>query len=682
MGDLNIRIGEEQQYSDAILEYGFHAGLENRKSRDKISNSYGKRFLQFCNFYGLVILNRRTTGDEEGCYTFVGASGNSVNDICSVSMEMLMFVDNFEVGGEIWSDHMPITLNMSFDSIHNTTKKVNLLPKLKWNKKNRVSYCFKLNEKLYETRTRKPDLNLNDLNNLIIESYERPKCRGKQVKFKNKWFDDQCRIARDKSFSALNDFRNSQSADDKQKYTQQNSKYQAICKRKKIEYYKQLEEKLNYINDSKQWWQMAKEIRNKENYIGNEISASSFKEYFRSLLNPQIKVADIEYAANLSVDTELEKAFTVQEIKLVLSKAKENKASGEDRIPYEFFVNASDEYLNALADVYTNILNANGSVELFERSIVFPIYKKGDVNQPSNYRGISFTNCVGKIMMGAIHERLNQWVKRNNKLYEFQAGFRKGYSTIDNIYNLTAIVNLKLYEGRKVYAFFVDFRAAFDRVPRKLLIYKLHQMGMSSKVVTFIENVYKSTKSAVWTGDELSGYFDTNIGVKQGCLLSPLLFALYLNDLHDYLKGGILIDQMNIRLLMYADDIVLLADDKNVLQRMINNLEVYCNTWGMEINLTKSEIVIFRKGGRIGSTEKWNFKGENIRIVNEYKYLGILLTPTMSYSKHVCAKNDAAKVCINITWKNFIGKRDVSLKAKWKLFQAACRSIQSYGAHI
>lgn len=116
---------------------------------------------------------------------------------------------------------------------------------------------------------------------------------------------------------------------------------------------------------------------------------------------------------------------------------------------------------------------------------------------------------------------------------------KKKYSTIDNIYNLTAIVNLKFAENRKVYAFFVDFKAAFDRVPRNLLWYKLHQKGLLTKMVKCIDQIYQNTKSVVWNGIALSDYFETNSGVKQGCLLSPLLFALYLDDMNESLNGAI-----------------------------------------------------------------------------------------------------------------------------------------------
>lgn len=284
--------------------------------------------------------------------------------------------------------------------------------------------------------------------------------------------------------------------------------------------------------------------------------------------------------------------------------------------------------------------------------------------------------------MGILSERLYSWVERNKILNEFQAGFRRNYSTADNIYNLASIVHINFQRNRKTYAFFVDFKAAFDKIPRNLLIFKLHEMGISSKTVTFIENVYRDTKSAVWTGSELSEEFTTVTGVKQGCLLSPLLFTLYLNDLHEFLEGGIHINNLNVRLLMYADDIVILADDVYVLRRMIKRLEEYCLLWAVEVNLEKSEIMVFRKGGRLAKEEDWQFRGQRIRVVSEYCYLGVTLTPSMSFSKHLQKRNQAAKNCINTTWSKFFSRQNISLQSKWKLFLAVCRSIQAYGAQV
>ncbi|XP_059216997.1 uncharacterized protein LOC131997819 [Stomoxys calcitrans] len=115
---------------------------------------------------------------------------------------------------------------------------------------------------------------------------------------------------------------------------------------------------------------------------------------------------------------------------------------------------------------------------------------------------------------------------------------------------------------------------------------------------------------------------------------------------------------------------------------MIHNLEIYCNTWNLEVNLSKSEIMVFRNGGRLAKHEKWKFNGNVIKITNEYKYLGVIFTPKMTFTKHIQNRNNQAKIAINATWKNFVGRTDINMNAKWKLFLAVCRSIQTYAAQV
>lgn len=91
MGDINVRIGEEQQITDShIIRYA--SINDTRKSKDKILNSNGKKFLTFCNNYGLLILNGRTRGDENGEFTFVCNIGTSVNDLCAASVDVVKLV--------------------------------------------------------------------------------------------------------------------------------------------------------------------------------------------------------------------------------------------------------------------------------------------------------------------------------------------------------------------------------------------------------------------------------------------------------------------------------------------------------------------------------------------------------------------------------------------------------------
>ncbi|XP_075162649.1 uncharacterized protein LOC142235283 [Haematobia irritans] len=676
--DINIRIGEIQQDICDLYRDVFHAGTDIRKSLDKVTNTNGKRYIDYCNDQNLIVVNGQTHGDEEGNFTYVSNSGTSVNDICALSVNLLQYLDSFRVIDKIWSDHMPITLNINVKTRDASEDKLKLLPKLIWKDSYKAEYQSNLNNKLLYTH----DITcIKELTDIVITAA--PTRNGDLIfKPNKKWFNNRCYWARKKSFNLLAKFRKSSLDRDKQNYLNAKRKYKEVCETSKQMYYARLTQKLNETSNGKEWWKLVREINDQEFHISNCLSANTLKEHFRELLKPDLELINIHYAPALVTNNSLDQDITITEIKDMLMKTKPNKAPGEDRITYEYFANATDEFLTQLAKIYSKIYKENRIDSEFQRSVIFPIHKKGSLENPENYRGISFMNTVAKIFMGVLNQRLVKWVDEHSILVEHQAGFRKNYSTVDNIYNLSAIISAKLAEKRKVYAFFVDFKAAFDKISRNLLIYKLHHLGISYKFVSMIETLYRSTQSAVWNGEELSEFFETESGLKQGCLLSPLLFALYINDLNESLEGGINIEELNIRILLYADDIVVLAEDPATFLFMINNLEEYCKKWSLVVNTSKSKVMVFRNGGRLSLQEKWKFQGEDLEVVSEYKYLGVILTPQMKYKKHIQNRNSQAKSAINSTWKNFLKKDDISLQQKWSLYMAVCRSVQTYAAQV
>ncbi|XP_075150847.1 uncharacterized protein LOC142224955 [Haematobia irritans] len=552
-GDMNVRIGNLQQPLSEVILAEFKPGTEYRRSRDEIVNTKGKQFKEFCDDNGLVVLNGRTVGDEEGHFTYVSHIGSSVNDIAAVSYDALPMIRQFEVIEKTWSDHLPIYIEIEIYKTSSITKSMKLTPKLQWKE------------------------------------------------------------ARRKSFKYLNKYRKTNALSDKAIYIEAVKEYKSICRERKREYARKLEAQITRTTNTKERWRLATQIRGQDMQIGVNISAYEFKCYFDQLLNqPQI-ANSIHYAPTYIEDEKLDKDIDLQEIQSVLAKTKPNKAPGIDRITYEFLANATNEFLTELTAIYNKIFS-----------------------------------------IGEIDNTLEETI-----LNEGQSGFRAGYSTVDNIYNLSAIVNIKLSEKKKVYAFFVDFSATFDMVSRNLLMYKLHALGVSTKILNLIKSLYQKTKSVVWIGEEMSEHFNTYTGVRQGCLLSVLLFTLYINDICDYLDGGINVDELNVRVLLYADDIVLLAEDRTVLQEMIHNLEMYCSQWNMVVNLEKSKIMVFRNGGRIAKEDKWTYLNRDIEVVNEFCYLGVTLTPKMSFTKHVEKRNTSSKLHTNYIF-NTIFKYETS----------------------
>lgn len=210
-------------------------------------------------------------------------------------------------------------------------------------------------------------------------------------------------------------------------------------------------------------------------------------------------------------------------------------------------------------------------------------------------------------------------------------------------------------------------------------IYKLAQKGISTKFLNAIRSLYCNTKAVVWNGEEVWEEFETKFGIKEGCNLSPALFTLFIDDLGDFLPGGVDVGDTRIKLLKYADDIVMFAKAPETLQLMLNRLDKYCEEWGLTVNLSKSKAMIFRNGGgRHVNNEKWWYKGQQVEVVKEYTYLGCIITPTLNLKKHHVAKVGEAKAAMAITWKNLMQNRNITSEAKYKIFKSTSMSIAMY----
>ena len=142
-------------------------------------------------------------------------------------------------------------------------------------------------------------------------------------------------------------------------------------------------------------------------------------------------------------------------------------------------------------------------------------------------------SCICKLFTKIVNNRLVEWADKNEKLYDIQAGFRKGKGTIDNIFVLQCLVDKYLgKEKGHFYSVFVDFSKAFDSVPRCHLFYSLLNGDMHGRIVNVLRNMCSKLKACVQVNNGgLSEEFACSIGTRQGCMISPFLFIFYLNEL-------------------------------------------------------------------------------------------------------------------------------------------------------
>ena len=189
--------------------------------------------------------------------------------------------------------------------------------------------------------------------------------------------------------------------------------------------------------------------------------------------------------------------ITKGEVTRALISLKNGKAPGPDGIIGEMFKNASDVVLDFFVKLFNEIFNKGVYPEDWTDSIIHPLHKKGNPNDPNNYRGISLSDVSGKLFSTIINRRLQMWVDMNDTIGEQQLGFRKDYPTVDHIFTLLAIVQKQLSLNRKLYVAFIDFEKAFDSISRKLLWPILQKQGIRGKLFRCVKSMYNVVKARV-----------------------------------------------------------------------------------------------------------------------------------------------------------------------------------------
>ena len=343
--------------------------------------------------------------------------------------------------------------------------------------------------------------------------------------------------------------------------------------------------------------------------------------------------------------------------------------------------------------LFNKILDTGEYPDSWSLGLIIPIYKKkGDKRDCNNYRGITLLSCVGKLFTSIVNERLKKYCQTNKIINENQAGFRAEYSTVDHIFSLKALIDLFFKSKQKLYCAFIDYQKAFDTVWRNGLWYKLSKCGIysTSKIFKVIVKMYEGIKSCVFSGNIKSNYFTSNTGVRQGENLSPMLFALYINDLENHLisKGNTCLDfkdqmcnnYVKLLVLLYADDTVLLSNSSDGLQQALNDLSGYCTEWKLKVNSSKTKVIIFSKR-KPKVMPKLVFDNKVLEIVTEFKYLGVVFKSTGSFNNcKVYLKEQATKAMFALLSKGRVLNLPVDVMLE--LFDKTVLPIMLYGCEI
>ena len=298
-------------------------------------------------------------------------------------------------------------------------------------------------------------------------------------------------------------------------------------------------------NDPTSFWKVLGELRDfdKETTL-NPIGPDEWLRHFTNLMNGTFKETnsnldkhmDEFVAANKdNIFNELNFRITENEVQKAIASLKRGKAAGQDLILNEMIKTGMATLTPVFTKLFNQILNSGSFPTAWRYNFLTPLHKKGDKHLPGNYRGIAVCSNMSKLFCSVLQRRLTSFLDQNRVIPVNQIGFKKKSRTSDHILTLKALVDKYLNKLPRTYLFacFVDFKSAFDSISRKAMMYKMVKVGIGGNFMNTIINMYKDVYYCVKLNTGYTPNFNSKFGVKQGCVLSPTLFNLYLYDLPD-----------------------------------------------------------------------------------------------------------------------------------------------------
>jgi hypothetical protein len=315
------------------------------------------------------------------------------------------------------------------------------------------------------------------------------------------------------------------------------------------------------------------------------------------------------------------------------------------------------------------------------RGLIFPLFKDGDNRVPDNYRGITLLSVVGKIYASVLNKRVTRWCEANGVLSEEQAGFRPGRSTVDHIFTLSELTRARRKRRKETHCAFLDIRKAYDTLDRDALWKRLIDVGLRGKMWRVIKNLYDVVESSVLVGQQKTEWFPVEAGVRQGCILSPILFAIFIDGLARAIKRvrvNSVLEGLKFNILLFADDVVLLADSRHDLQRLLDAVYGYSQKWRFVWNSTKSKILRF--SSRKAPKQRYFLGFQELEVVKSFKYLGVVIQENLSWSITKKRFEDKAKSRLPMVTKSVV--EGLSVETGEKLWNTMIRPTLDYAAEV
>ncbi|XP_031358768.1 uncharacterized protein LOC116182371 [Photinus pyralis] len=627
LGDFNGRVGKRKnEGADVIGNQG-----EDHK------NNNGVRLINFCVDNNLIITNTFYKHKEIHKFTREVESRNekSIIDYILINREYRKEIIDVKVkrGPEIYSDHYLVVAKSRLA----TEMQTNCVEKSHLTKVNEAIRTYKLQEpeifmKFTEEIEKKAEkdsaqwetMNLEQLWLLFKESVI---STAKETCGKEKW----------KLYLSL------KSEASYQVYKQQRIKVKAMVLQSKQQTWEEFGRKIEADSKTNQklFYKVLKNLRKDKHHTLKYVKAKDdsvlteekaiierWKEYFEELLNLDTQANFLTEEEISYTESEEDSNIQMEELRKTIKYIKKGKSAGHDKINAEMLKNLGARGTEMLTKIFNKAWTTGKVPEDWKLGIIIPLFKKGDSRDCSNYRGITILSVVSKVYEHIMEARLR--IQIEEQLADTQSGFRKGRSVQDHIFSIKQMIEKSKMQNSEIYMAFLDLEKAFDRVPRSVIWKSLTQRKVSAKLIEGIKGLYENNKSYVRKNNRQSTTFEISEGLRQGGVLSPILFLLIMDHIIKATAtrtkkvhiGTNKLIPVNVSECAFADDVMICAAKEKDLQDNLRIWEEELTKRNMIINTNKTKVMVISKENKnINIVINQN----KIEQVEAFKYLGVLI---------------------------------------------------------
>ena len=312
----------------------------------------------------------------------------------------------------------------------------------------------------------------------------------------------------------------------------------------------------------------------------------------------------------------------------------------------------------------------------WKRARVSAIHKKGKKSYPGNYRPVSLTSIVCKIMESIVREHIIKYMQVNKLFSPNQYGFITGRSTVLQLLTVLDKWSEALDMGLSVDCIYMDFQKAFDTVPHRRLIGKLKSYNINEDIIGWIENFITGRTQKVVIGEECSGWVPVTSGIPQGSVLGPMLFVIYINDLPETVESDVY---------LFADDTKIFkvlnsANDKDILQSDLTSLMDWSKKWLLSFHPDKCKhIHITRERGDPIDHRYYLIQGKDLELIESEKDIGVHIDQNINFDKHISAISNKANAMFAMLRRAF---QYIDKETFIPLYKALVRTHLDYASSV